>query len=342
MTINRNIKLTSAELSQLWSAYLNDTVAICEIEYYLRTVEDDQIKELLSVALQQSEAHIERLRTFFTGDHYPIPKGFSKEEDVHVNAPSLFSDVYILNWLNQFGKLGVNAYSVSVSVVAREDVQNYFSECLSQSNEMIKLSNELLLSKGLYMHPPHLPTPNGIDFVQSQQFLAGWFGDVRPLTSLEITNLYGNIQRNALGIVTMQGFAQTAQSKETGRILKRGKQIAEKHVEVFSSILHKDDLPAPMTLSSEVTSSTTNVFSDKLMLYKSSILTGISMGYYGISMAAVQRRDLGVQYARLMAEIAKFAEDGANLLIKNGWMEEPPRAADRDELANTYAVRDVY
>ncbi|WP_083838343.1 DUF3231 family protein [Lentibacillus jeotgali] len=29
-----------------------------------------------------------------------------------------------------------------------------------------------------------------------------------------------------------------------------------------------------------------------------------------------------------------YAEDGTNIMIKHGWMEEPPWALDRDELAN--------
>lgn len=35
------------------------------------------------------------------------------------------------------------------------------------------------------------------------------------------------------------------------------------------------------------------------------------------------------------AEIAKYAEDGANMMINNGWLEEPPLSEDRDKLANT-------
>lgn len=35
----------------------------------------------------------------------------------------------------------------------------------------------------------------------------------------------------------------------------------------------------------------------------------------------------------LIADITKYAEDGANLLIKNGWMEQPPTFDDRDKLA---------
>jgi len=28
-----------------------------------------------------------------------------------------------------------------------------------------------------------------------------------------------------------------------------------------------------------------------------------------------------------------IAEDGAKLMIENGWLEQPPQATDRDELA---------
>lgn len=38
-------------------------------------------------------------------------------------------------------------------------------------------------------------------------------------------------------------------------------------------------------------------------------------------------------YARLTMEIGNYSMDGAKLLIKNGWLEEPPMNADRDELA---------
>jgi len=34
-----------------------------------------------------------------------------------------------------------------------------------------------------------------------------------------------------------------------------------------------------------------------------------------------------------MAEIGAYAEDGANIMIDNGWLEQPPGAADRDLLA---------
>jgi hypothetical protein len=42
---------------------------------------------------------------------------------------------------------------------------------------------------------------------------------------------------------------------------------------------------------------------------------------------------LAADYIRLTAEIAAFAEDGLNIMIDNGWLEQPPQATDRDKLA---------
>jgi hypothetical protein len=38
-------------------------------------------------------------------------------------------------------------------------------------------------------------------------------------------------------------------------------------------------------------------------------------------------------FARLSGEIAKYAEDGLNILISNGWLEKIPEAVDHRELA---------
>ncbi|MEH7390053.1 DUF3231 family protein [Bacillus sp. JJ1503] len=40
-----------------------------------------------------------------------------------------------------------------------------------------------------------------------------------------------------------------------------------------------------------------------------------------MALAASQRKDLGFKYASLIPEISLYAEDGANIMIKHGWME---------------------
>jgi hypothetical protein len=42
---------------------------------------------------------------------------------------------------------------------------------------------------------------------------------------------------------------------------------------------------------------------------------------------------LALQYVLLTADLTKYGEDGANLMIDNGWLEEPPRASDRRALS---------
>jgi hypothetical protein len=51
-----------------------------------------------------------------------------------------------------------------------------------------------------------------------------------------------------------------------------------------------------------------------------------------MAMAASQRRDIGLKYASLIPETLLYAEDGANIMIKHGWIEEPPQADDREQL----------
>ncbi|ASN06183.1 hypothetical protein CFK40_14710 [Virgibacillus necropolis] len=327
-----HVKLTSAEITQLWTAYINDSVLICKFQYFSAKVKDEEIRPLIQQALDLAQGNVKTLTEIFNKENYPIPHGFKLDEDVDVSAPSLYSDSYVLNYLHLGAQIALQTYSISLSLAVRADVYSYFNECISQLTPFLRETKELLLSKGLYIRSPYLPTPENYDFVKSQSFLTGYFGERRPLVGTEIINLYSNFQRNALGVATMIGFSQVAKSKEVRKYLVRGKEIASKHCEIFGSIMREDDLSVPITMDTEVTESTAYTFSDKLMMFYSTALIALSVGYYGSSMAMSPRRDLGVKYSRLVLEILKYAEDGANIMIKNGWMEEPPRALDRDEL----------
>ncbi|SDI03510.1 DUF3231 family protein [Alteribacillus bidgolensis] len=332
MQTNHDASLTSAEISQLWGSYQNDTLAVCVLRYFLEHVEDNDIRTVLKYALEISQSHVKTLTSIFSDENFPIPVGFT-ENDVNVNAPRLYSDAFVLFYLQQIGKLGLNAHSVSTALSARPDLHQYFMECLNEYGNLHGMANDILLAKGLYVRPPYMPYPDKVDFVTKQRFLSGWFGKRRPLVSLEISNLHDNIQRNSLGTAMVMGFSQVATSKNVSQYMVRGKEIAAKHTEIFGSILREGDIPVPVSWDSEVTTSTTAPFSDKLMMFHTTALIAIGMGYYGTSMATTMRRDIQVHYSRLTMELGKYAEDGANIMIENGWMENPPQAPDRNELA---------
>lgn len=115
--------------------------------------------------------------------------------------------------------------------------------------------------------------------------------------------------------------------------MSKGKEISRKHLELFASILTQDDPPAPMEWDLEVTDSTMSPFSDKLMMFHTNALIASGISNYATSSAASLRMDLATTYVRLTAEIAQYAQDGATILIENGWLEEPPQNVDRKELA---------
>ncbi|MDQ0858805.1 DUF3231 family protein [Bacillus sp. V2I10] len=334
MESEHNVNLTASEISQLWSAYMNSSMSKCVFTYFLETVEDNQIRSLLEHSLKLADSHLKKLTEIFNKESYPIPHGLNVKNDVNMTAPRLFSDSFVLYFIKSMGEIALSFYAASKILVVRSDIDQYFSECLTELNKFDTMAKNFLLSKGLFIRSPYMNPPKEVRFIEQQNFLAGWLGKQRPLAAIEITNIFANLQRNALGIVTMLGFSQVAKSTEVARFMVRGKEIASKHVEIFGSLLKENDLPVPMTWASNITSSKVPPFSDKMMMFMTTALIALSIGFYGASMSISPRRDIAFQYVRLTAEIGAYAEDGANIMIKNGWLEEPPLSEDRNKLAN--------
>jgi hypothetical protein len=98
-------------------------------------------------------------------------------------------------------------------------------------------------------------------------------------------------------------------------------------------ILEESTLPTPMTWDTDVKNTTTAPFSDKIMMFLITALTSISIGNMGGSLALCLRRDLAAKYTDLIKDVGLYAEDGANIMIKNGWLERPPHAIERENLS---------
>ncbi|MGG3662168.1 DUF3231 family protein [Bacillus gobiensis] len=325
------IRLTAAEMASLWTQYMNDTASICALTHFLEKIEDEEVRPVIEFALQVSKTNISFLQNLFQKEDFPIPVGFN-EQDVNPTAPKLFSDSFVLMYLRNMSILGMAASSLAIGVVTRTDVVGFHKSVLDASVRLQELSKEVMLNQGIYLRPPYISVPDKVDFIEKQRFLAGFFGGKRVLTGIEITHLFINVQTNSIGKALMVGFAQVAQKQDVKQYLLRGKQIAQKHIDLFSDVLRKEDLPAPMTWDASVSDSTTKVFSDKLIMYHVTAMIAAGIGNYGTAMAASPRRDIAMNYASIIPEISLYAEDGANIMIKHGWLEEPPQADDRNQL----------
>lgn len=333
MEDQKQIRLTSSEMSQLWTQYMNDSASVCMLTYFLEKAEDVDIKPVIKHALELSTAHVNKIQTVFKEEENAIPHGFKLEEDVDLTAPRLFSDNYVLEFIHQMGKIGGISYALSLAVAVRSDITSFYKECLTESMNLYEMAKDVLLEKGLYIRAPFIQNLEHVDYVKQQGFMWDFFGDKRPLTSLEIANLYSNIQRNALGMATLFGFSQVSSSKDVINFLIKGANISKKQNEDLAHKLQECDILSPVTWSNEVTNSTQYTFSEKLIMFFTSELIAMSLGLFGFSVTSSPRVDLERMYNSFISDIQRYAEDGANIMVKNRWMERPPSATDRDKLA---------
>lgn len=332
MPTNYKIRLTAAEIANLWTSYMSDTMAICVLEYFLEKVEDAEIRPLLTYALELSQRHVQTIQEIFSHEKFPIPQGFTNQ-DSDVTVPRLYSDTFFLVYLQNMSRIGLTAYSLALPIMARSDVRDYYNECIASSAELNNRVTNVMLSKGVYSRPPYVSIPQQVDFVHKQNFMTGWFGKRRPLEVMEITNLFNCLLTNIFGKALLMGFSQVSESQQVREYMYRGTNIANKHIEVLTSLLHEDNLPSPPTRDSEVLDSTVSPFSDKLMMFHSRVLSLAGIANYGTSLSTSMRHDLSAQYARLAAEFGHYGDDGMNLMINEGWLEQSPQADNREELA---------
>jgi hypothetical protein len=333
MDRNHDTRLTSGELAGLWGQYINDTAATSVLTYFLANVEDAETRKIIEIALQSAQSHVTEISEIFLQEKFPIPFGFT-EKDVNMEAPRLFSDPFYLLYLKNMSVLGMTANTMAIGLGAKSDIVSFHKKVLSDAVSLQKMSSAVLLEKGLYIRPPYIPQPEKTEMVHKQSFLGNLIGGQRPLTAIEISHLFLNIQTNVIGKDMMMAFAQVAKRNEVKQYLLRGKKIASKQIDIFSQILLENDLPAAMVWDSVVTDSTTPTFSDKLLMFHVTAMSAAGVGNYGAAMAASPRRDIGLKYARLLTEIAFYAEEGANIMIDHGWLEKPPQAPDRNQLVN--------
>ncbi|MFC4322940.1 DUF3231 family protein [Litchfieldia salsa] len=328
--MSHNVKLTSSEIGNLWSQYINDSMSLCILSHYLKHVQDNEIRSILEFADQLSKTHVNKIKTFLKEDEYPIPVGFTKD-DVNLDAPPIFTDTFMLIYIRIMTVHGLTGYAGALATSIRSDQIDYFSQCISETTELYRRIMDVLIKKGIESRPPNINPPSEIDFVQKQSFLTGWFGERRPLNAIEVSGIFFNMKKNVVKIVLEIGFAQVAKSKEISEYIRRGEKICDKHYSIFESMLSENNLPSPQKHGDEVTSSKISPFSDKLMLFHIVTLISTASGYYGAAFSLSQRRDLALKYPLLIAEIVKYAEDGVNILIDRGWLEQPPTFDDRGE-----------
>ncbi|WP_113926823.1 DUF3231 family protein [Bacillus sp. P14.5] len=332
---DHSTKLTSGELATLWTTFQNDTSSLCMTEYFITKCEDPEIKELLLLTQNASSEHVDFLQDLYVKEQIPIPAGFSLENDVNPDAPRMYEDIFFLMFMRQMAKVGMITYSGAMSLAVREDIMNFYQGCLSFTSDLYQKTTATALKKGVLVRPPYIPYPKGIGFVEEKDYFSGSlnpFTEKRPLNAIEISHLFMNTETNLLGNMLTTSFAQMAETPEVKDFMVRAQQIAQKHIKILGKTLVDSDMQAPMSWDTNVQDSTSSVFSEKLMMFIVSLVMSAGIGNYGIAASASMRLDVASNYLRMAVESGRLGKSGADIMIKYGWLEEPPQSPDRKKL----------
>jgi hypothetical protein len=332
MATEHKSSLTSAEIGILWNQYILDTMSLCIEKYALACEQDEQIRSIIQDTITLMENTPAQVSRIFQAEGIPVPEGFSGEDE-NLEVPSLYSSIFRLQYIKYKANLRMAINGLCLARSSRSDIRNFFRDFTSATVSIDDKTTNLLLDRGLYIRPPYISVSGQVEFVRHQDFMGQFFGDgERKMLAIEIASLFFNIQNNLMGKTLLTGFSQVAQSPDIRRYIVRGIEIANKHIDIFSAILHKEDIPDPRPWDSGVTSSTVAPFSDRLMLQHIITLNQVGLSAYGMAMSECLRKDLLADYGRLTIEIGQYLNDGANIMIENNWMEEPPQIANHLEL----------
>lgn len=329
---NNHLKLTSSEIGTLWAEYVNSTMTDVVNRYMVTIIDDPEIKAIFEDAIRTSAKQIKQVITFIENEGFPVPTGFD-ETDLYVGKPRLFTDIFCLNYLHIMTLHGLLGHTTSLSVSVRKDLRDFYDSCDNDAKRMYHQTIELLLEKGSFQRDPLFYPPNKSEMVTSKDFTDGFFGKGRKLAATEIISLSFNIKKSIMAKTLAIAFSQVTQSKEVREFLMDSEKTADDQIKSFSKIMQSDNLPVPKSWETEVTTSTDTPFSDKLMLYHIGFLFQAAQNYHGAGMASSMRTDLVTEYEATILKNLIVTKKWFNLMVKNKWLEQPPLAPNREELA---------
>src|SRR5690625_6109361 len=135
MLPKKKIRLYASDIGSIWTGYMNDSMSACVLEVMLHHIQDPDIKPSIQQSYDMSSSHLEQLRIIFESENYAVPTWFNKQ-DINLEAPWLFTDVFCLTYVNNMAKVGMIAYSGFLPLRARKEIRNYFTQALTATTAL--------------------------------------------------------------------------------------------------------------------------------------------------------------------------------------------------------------
>ncbi|MBQ6446197.1 MAG: DUF3231 family protein [Bacillus sp. (in: Bacteria)] len=327
--------ITSSELATLWMTYQEKTMFLRMVEYFHAVSEGKKEQNFYESHLNKLAKEIKKIEAILQAEGAVVPNGFS-EQDVNKQAPPLFQPTFALQIMRMLAEIGMGLHAIHLARSYRKDIIRLFQELSATTQHCYEECTELLIEKGALSCPPQVSMPEQVDMVVNTQYLKGTniFGNKRVLNTVEVSFLYQSIESNSIGQQLITGFAQVTKDPELKKFFTQGKELSKKIITKLSKKLMDDDIQIPLAWVGSPTVSTIAPFSDKLMLYCISLFCSFGLGSNAIGTTFSLRKDLSATLIPLITNIYDYGVQGAELMAKKGYTEEPPGMENRKNIIN--------
>lgn len=332
MTTTTRPSLSASEIGNLWMAFQKKTMMARMLEHFIEKAEDDTVREIFTTHYHFDKKGIETITRLFQEEEAAVPVGFTAE-DVSIESPRLFDELFDVIYVRVMMKIATGLYALFTTMSYRKDVLNLFRTMTEEAEHTYEKTTSYLLEKGVLARPPMTPLPRKTDFVKNQRYMSGMvlFGKKRPLNTVEISHLYQSLETNMMGMQLMSGFSQGARHRDVKNYFIEGRELSKQIISEISNVFLKSNLQPPAVSSGSPTGSVTSPFSDKLMMYNTNLLSNFGLGSNALGTSFSLRSDLPLKMAKISQDIFAYAKKGGKIMVKHGWMEEPPQSIEQNK-----------
>lgn len=325
--------ITSSELGVLWLTYQEKTMILRILEYFIEKADDEKTKTIMTDLYNEIDLYVGKITNIFKSEGAVIPVGFTSE-DVNKDVPKLYENGFDIMFVRLLKEISMGLHTLNINMVYREDIVMLFKELTAITQTYYNTCTQYLLEKGMLARPPYVSMPTSVEFVKETKYLGGLnpltkIGNKRTLNTVEVGYIFHGIESNVIGLQMITGFAQCANKSEVEVFFTKGAELSKSIIKEMTETFLEDNIQTPAPSGGNVTRSTIPPFSDKLMMYCTSMFCSFSMGGNAVGTAFSLRNDLAAKNAAFTKDIFEYAHEGAKIMIKNGWMEEPPQMVER-------------
>ena len=331
--MTQKLALSSSELGTLWMTYQEKTMIQRMLEYFIEQADDNQAKEIMQNTQMKIINYIEDIKAIFKSEGVVIPVGFT-EQDVNTGVPKLYDNMFDIMFLRLLQEISMGLHTLHLNMAYRKDIVLLYKELTKFTQSSYDECVDYLQKKDVLPRPPAVSMPKSVEFADGTNYMSGFnlFSEKRALNTVEIAHLYNAIESNIIGMQMITGFAQVANEPEVKKYFVKGKELAKKIVTDYTQIFLQSDIQPPSTWGANATDSKVAPFSDKLMMYCTTIFCGFGLGANALGTAFSLRSDLPLIMANTAKDVLTYGRDGGKIMAKNGWLEEPPSMQDRNDL----------